>query len=192
LTLFVIATVVAWWDWQRNRARATKWKEYLFLLLVMLLGAVMGVANDLVTSHLSPEYFIYGKGIIPGPGFRKGVLELATQAGLVAAFVGGAAYLFANNRRPGLPSLTYSRLGAYILWPLLSPVFFAVTLGLVSRWLVNARTDAEMTKFFGESKAIWFWRVWYIHLGLYAGLTLGVILGVINIRRARRRLAGLS
>jgi hypothetical protein len=189
--LFAIAAAAAWLDWRHHRPHATKWKEYFFLVTVSLLGAIVGMANDTVTSHLSPEYFIYGKGIAPGPNFFKGVLELAFQAGLVAAFVGGAAYLFANNPKVCQPSLSYPQLYAWVKWPILCALLFATVLGVGSQWFVGPQIDSEMTKVFGEAKTIWFWRVWYIHIGLYSGLTIGVGWGIFGIRRDRQKLAYL-
>jgi len=190
--LLAIAAAIAWWDWRRHRQRATKWKEYGFLVSVALLGAIIGVANDTVTSRLSPEYFIYGKGIAPGPNFSKGVLELAFQAGLVAAFVGGAAYLFANNPKAGRPSLSYRQLYSLVKWPILGAILLATILGVGSKWFVGPQIDSEMTKVFGETKTIWFWRVWYIHLGLYSGLLIGVGWGILAIRRIRSKLSQLT
>ena len=65
----LIFTCMALVDWHRNGPRATRWREYLFLLASVLIALLYGVINDQLTSRLSWEYFYYGKDLaaILGP-----------------------------------------------------------------------------------------------------------------------------
>ena len=40
-------------DLYRNRARATRWREYLFLILCVLAAIIYGIVNDQITSRIS-------------------------------------------------------------------------------------------------------------------------------------------
>ncbi len=62
--------VVALVDFYRHGARATRYREYGFIIVTGLLGAVFGFVNDMITSSVSPEYFIFGKGLEDGPDLR--------------------------------------------------------------------------------------------------------------------------
>ena len=187
--LVLLLAIAALVDFCLHRAAATRWKEYSFLLAAAFLGALFGLANDALTSWLSPAYFLYGKGIHPGPHFQSNVLALGFQAGFGAALVAGAGFLFANNPKPGLPQLPYRKLAVYILLPITLAVVLAVVLGVSSAWFVHSSPDSELAKLTGPPAAVWFWRVWCIHLGLYVGLLFGTISACIAIRRARRQAA---
>jgi hypothetical protein len=187
--LILLAAAIALWDYRKHGPSGTRWREYSFLLAAAMLGGLFGLANDTLTSRLSPEYFIYGKGIVPGPYFHHQVLILGFQAGFGAAFVAAACFLFANNPKPNLPSLPYRKLSVFILQPILAALVLAVILGVTSRWFIRPTFDPRLAQFAGPAAAVWFWRVWCIHLGLYLGLLFGTISAVLTIRRARRRLS---
>ena len=80
-------------------------KEYAFLLYAMLVAAAYAVAHDHLTATISPEYFLYGKGLAQDPRpFRWAITPLAVRASLAVGLFGGAALLLANNpRRNGHP-----------------------------------------------------------------------------------------
>jgi len=178
-----IAVLVDFWF---HRAAATRWKEYSFLLAAALIGALFGLANDTLTSSLSPEYFIYGKGIAQGPQFRTNVLALGFQAGFGAALVAAACFLFANNPKAGLPQLAYRQLTLFIFQPMAAAAFLAIVLGVSSAWFIHPSPNSSVAEISGPAAAVWFLRVWCIHLGLYLGLLLGTTFACIAIRRARR------
>src|SRR6516164_3689375 len=50
-------------DLWRNGRRATRWREYLFLIAAVALAMAYGLINDFVASGISWEYFYYGKGL---------------------------------------------------------------------------------------------------------------------------------
>jgi uncharacterized membrane protein YfcA len=62
--LLFLMSVVAAIDWGRNRQGATRWKEYGFVIVSGVVGALFGLLNDLITSSISPEYFLFGKGAL--------------------------------------------------------------------------------------------------------------------------------
>jgi len=55
----VLATV----DLVRHAEKATRWREYLFLVAGVVLACGYGIINDQITSRISWEYFYYGKGL---------------------------------------------------------------------------------------------------------------------------------
>src|SRR5690349_1068126 len=83
-------------DYARNRQRATRGREYLFILAMGVVGSVVAMGIDLVTSSISPEYFLDGKGLRGQPSFQVGVLKVGAQAGFVAGFFVAGALLVAN------------------------------------------------------------------------------------------------
>jgi cytochrome bd-type quinol oxidase subunit 2 len=50
--LLLLMSVVAAFDWRRKRQSATKWKEYGFVIVSGVIGALFGLLNDLVTSTI--------------------------------------------------------------------------------------------------------------------------------------------
>ena len=63
LILLAVLGGIAGVDYWRNRQRATRWREYSFLLACATLGGLFGAAFDQLSVALSPEYFEVGKGI---------------------------------------------------------------------------------------------------------------------------------
>ncbi len=184
LVVFVMA-IIAWIDWRRHRAQATKWREYSFLLTAGLLGGLIGALLDNLTVTLSPEFFLFAKNIAGGAGFRYRLTEFAFHAGLVAGIAVGGAYLIANNPKPGRPSLSYKRLFCLAVWPLAGAlVAVPIVAPLICRWdpwgmrtkLADLLTADQLNRFIA---------VWGINVGTYLGGVLGAIWGVISIRRAR-------
>src|SRR5688572_32915146 len=55
--------VLALLDWRRHRERATRWREYAFLLFCVVAALAYGVLHDQITTTISWEYFAYGKGV---------------------------------------------------------------------------------------------------------------------------------
>jgi hypothetical protein len=165
-------------------------KEYGFLLLAGLIGGAFGIANDVVTATMSPEYFSLGKGLAEGDGFYLRVAWLAFKAGCAAGAGAAAVALYANNPKPGRPSLPYPRMFLEVWKPLGCALLFGVGLGTAAHLLslppvMFRRLVADLH----VARAHVFITVWYVHLGLYLGLAVGVVWVVISIRRARHQLA---
>lgn len=171
--------IIAAFDLYRRRDRATRWKEYLFLLFAGTIGAVFGVLNDLITSNLSPEYFEFGKGISAGPNFLNDVLLLGASAGFTAGIVSACVFLYVNNPKPDTPSLSYGQLQKMIA----KPVGCATMGGILGYGLLNVLYFFPIA---GDLRPRSFFSVLGIHWGLYLGLFIGIVWGVISIRRQRR------
>lgn len=180
LTIFATLAIV---DYVRHRERATRWREYAFLFSCVLLAITYGILNDLITSRISIEYFLYGKGVgehvsaevLARPEAHRRVLDLhAVRIGAVASWsvglIAGAALLVTNTvgRRP---RLTMRSLAACI-WPI---VVLAITCA-VAGGLLGARGaftgwSADFNEMVArdEMRPYRFMSVFGIHLGGYVG-----------------------
>jgi hypothetical protein len=188
--LAMLMSIVAGIDWRRNGAAATKWREYAFLLAAGLLGGLIGIANDLITSTISPDYFVIGKGIPADGYFRLHVVSLGFQAGLMMGMLVGGIYLIANNPKPNRRSLPLVQLFRFALPPILTAIALA-PLGalLIGRWdPLNFRSPSQLGNLLNPTQATRFLTVWGMHLGIYAGGLLGTFYGVFAIRRCRTSL----
>jgi hypothetical protein len=185
LLLVSLMALIAWLDWRRHSTRATRWREYGFLLAAGLWGGLMGVAIDQFTATLSPEYFLYGKGIPAGQGFRLRVAELGFHAGLLAGVVIGGSYLLANNPKPDRPGLPIRRLFRFALYPIL----FAIVLSPVGAIAAFCRDPFSYRSQLGDvldpPQIRAFLAVWGAHVGIYAGALFGTVWGIVRIRRIR-------
>lgn len=188
--LLLLMSIVAAIDWWRNRAAATRWREYSFLLAAGFLGGLIGVANDLVTSAISPDYFVVGKGIPADEHFRVHVVSLGFQAGLVMGMLIGGVYLIANNPSRHRSRLSMLRLFRFALPPVLAAVLCApIVSWLISRWdPLNFRSPEQLGAILAPIQISQFLAVWGLHLGMYAGGLLGTVFAVFAIRQ--KRIAG--
>jgi len=84
---------------KRPESKERVW-EYGGLIVAGLIGAVYGVVNDAITFSISPEYFIYGKELDPGPGLRWRALLLGAQAGFSAGAIACAIWHFIFRKQP--------------------------------------------------------------------------------------------
>jgi hypothetical protein len=185
LILVLLMALVAWIDWRRRGPQATRWREYGFLLAAGLLGGLIGIAIDQFTSTVSPDYFIYGKGIPAGNGFRLRVAELGFHAGLLAGVVIGGAYLLANNPQPDRPGLPTPRLFRFALHPFLFALFLAPVGSFIAYSYDPLGYRSDLRDIFDTSQVRGFLAVWGAHAGIYAGALLGTVWGVLHIRRRR-------
>jgi len=146
------------------RKKATRWKEYSFLLFSGIVGALVGMINDSITLNISPDYFVIGKGIIRDHDFYKNVLLLGSTAGFASgAFSSSYMILIRNMIKPIVCSVLFGIIGGV----------FVNTLGLFVS--------------FGDAADFRFLVVAGIHWGLYIGLVIGVLWGVLSIRRNRKK-----
>jgi hypothetical protein len=188
--LVALMSVVAWIDWRRQGERATRWREYSFLLVAGILGGLFGVGVDQLTSTISPEYFIFGKGIPNDAAFRVHVASLGFQAGFIMGIVVGGIYLLANNPRPQRISLSFVRLFRFAVAPLIAAILVAPISALVVGHSDPLNLAHEFREVLSPTEIGHFRLVWGIHLGIYAGGTMGAALGVMQIRRLRADAAG--
>ncbi len=95
----------------RNPSNPRRAREYLFLFSCAGIAMGYGVAHDFVTCHISPAYFVWGKGLeSAADGFNFDVVKLALMASWSAGLIVGVVLLLANNPREGRPQLGYPAL----------------------------------------------------------------------------------
>jgi hypothetical protein len=192
-----ILLALAMLDLVRNRSRATRWREYLFLVACTVAAMIYGIINDQITSRISWEYFYYAKGLDQalGTNIPPDAAQLhwrAIMVGLQATWwVGllvGALLLIANNPWRDVPRLSYAALFKMLA------ILFAITLvsaGVLGcagylGWLNDLTADTHEWAEFDLIRTKPFFCVWGIHLGGYFGGLLGTIVAVLLITRARR------
>ena len=192
----ILATV----DLVRHGKKATRWREYLFLVAGVVLACGYGIINDQITSRISWEYFYYGKGLdeVLGPrippdskALAWAVIKVGIEATWTAGLIVSVALLIANNPRPNRPRLPYRKLLSQFGYVAAIAVCCSIVLGLAGylggltwissdfRWLVHEKL----------MRPSHFMCVFGIHLGAYLGGALGVIISVRNVLVKRRRLA---
>ena len=162
-------------------------KEYAFLLYAMFAATVYAVAHDHVTATISPEYFLYGKGLAQAPqSFRWAVTLLAVRAGLPPGLLGGAVLLLANNpRRSGHPpQLPYRALLTLSLLPAAAAGVLAAVSGVVNAYM-QIGTATALTLGVVPYRVWRFVIVWAIHVGSYAGALLGSVAAAVLVARRR-------
>ena len=177
------------WDVWRHPDNPRRAKEYLFLFGVTGAAMVYAVAHDFVTYHLSPEYFIHGKGLAAArSGFGWPVVKLALVAGWSPGLVAGAILLVANNRDKQGRQLPYAVLWRFAVLVLLTSGGMAMALGCIFS-AISGRIAASMdVPLAGESSRA-FIAVWGVHIGSYAGAVLGLFGAAIGVIRGKRRLS---
>lgn len=184
LAVFALSAVL--WDVHRSGRSGSRWREYLFLFLGGVVGATLGVGNDLLTSAISPEYFSIGKGINSGEHFRRDVLQLGLQAGFSAGVILAAVMLFANSVGRSVPPLPIARVAWRVVCPCGGAMLGAGVLGSLAV-LIDSRTLLDsLSDLMTDGQLRCFAIAWAIHIGLYAGAVIGLIVAVVQIRSGRR------
>jgi hypothetical protein len=182
--LVLLMAVIAWIDWRRHGVSASKWREYAFLIAAGLLGSLFGMTLDNLTATVSPDFFVYGKGIAIGDGFRGRVTYVGFHAGLLAGVIVGGVYLLANNKRPDRKSLPFLQLFRFALWPILVAVLLMPLVASLM-YSFDPLGVGKGVDFLSPSQQRWFLAVWGINVGGYLGGLLGTIRGVVGIRKTR-------
>lgn len=187
LAVALLLALVALVDYLRHRERGTRWREYAFWLVCGLLGALFGVANDLVTSRLSPPYFALGKGLgtTDPAALDREVVLFAMGAGFGAGLAVGGAILLANNPRKGLPQLPYAALARSLVIPALAAIAGAPIVALSTNLDIQG-LSSKLRETLSAEEVQRFLMVQRLHLGLYAGALAGTTFAVVRIRRRRR------
>ena len=173
-------------DLARRGREATRWKEYLFLASATAAAMAYGLANDMITVTISPEYFLHHEGLpLETPNVRALAAVVALKATWSVGLVLGVAMLLANNPSKRWPQLPYRRMYPKLLCPFLAAGALAL-LGGASAWcgwfdgplgIIDAANSGPI------------FCVYYAHLGAYLGGLAGGIAAVVAIRRQRRRLS---
>lgn len=185
--LLILMAAIAAIDRLRNRQQATKWKEYGFVVLAGVVGAAFGLVNDLITSSISPEYFVFGKGLAAGAGLtiRAGILGM--KAGFSAGAVAGAVCLYASTRNRSRPPLAYRKLLGLLWRPVVLAVTSGATLAILFHGYDPLGFSPELNRVLDSREVARFFTAWWVHCGVYVGLLLGVVWIVVDIGRFRNR-----
>ncbi len=188
VALLVVAGTAASVDLWRHKDNATRWKEYLFVLGGGLATGAFGMASDLLTSTLSPSYFILGKGL-PLDSLPQSAMELGLKAGFSGGAIASAICVWAATRRSSFPQMRLTALALVVWRPfllamVLASVFF-VSLSGIDPLQFGSRLDSLVSS---EELVRFLW-VWWIHLGLYTGFLIGSFWSVLAVGRRRRQTA---
>lgn len=161
---------------------ATRWKEYGFVLGAGLAAGLFGLANDLVTSSISPDYFVLAKGL-PVDSLPQSAGLLGFQAGFSAGAIAAAFCVYIATRSSRRPAFSLGRL-AFLAWrPFALAVALAVLLPLLFSRFDPLDFEAMLAPILTPPQIGRFIRVWWIHGGLYLGLLTGVLWITIDIKR---------
>ncbi len=172
-TLLAIITGLLLLEVRKPAEQRHRWREYVFLLCSGVAFAVFGVCFDLITSSVSPEYFVFGKGIEPGAQFRIEVAQLGAVAGFSAGAI-GAAILLAINPAPEQSMRLLRTLWIPIVLSGLVALFFSA-ISLLIPFQPQPQSRALAGPELGGFSV-----VWYAHIGAYVGGAAGVfLLGVL-------------
>lgn len=188
-------------DYRKHGPRATRWREYAFLIACVAIAIAYGITNDLITSRISPEYFLFFKGaaervsseVAARPEAHRAALDwqavrIGTFATWSVGLLAGAAILVANTVG-GWPRLAMSRLLRLV------PVLFvaAVLLAIPMGWLGGTGrltwTSADFAEMVArdEMRPYRVMCVYGIHLGGYVGAGVGLLAVLIRVILLRRR-----
>jgi hypothetical protein len=196
----LILLTLALLDYRRNRHRATRWREYLFLLICTCAAMAYGALNDQITSAISWEYFYYGKDLDKalGPNIPPEPIKLHLHAALVgvqatwtAGLIIGVALLFANNPRKTRPQLPQKTLLKFL--PLI--MLITATTAALGAYLGHTGHLTRFNDDFPEMLRTNLWRprrfmtVFGIHLGGYLGGLLALLTTIPLILLKRRNLS---
>jgi hypothetical protein len=176
-----------WQLWTTGSVR--RFQEYAFLLYTTALAVAYAVVHDQLTVTLSPEYFLYWKGLAGDPRpLRWTATLVAVQSSWWTGLLGGVVLLVANNpRHRGVPPrLPLRRLVRIALLPMVAAALLAAICGVsVAANFLNR--DNLLPPLIPE-RVHAFMVVWSVHIGSYSGAALGT-LGCVVLIEMRRRAA---
>jgi hypothetical protein len=195
-TIFIAMAIV---DLIQHGRDATRWREYLFLLVAVAMAMAYGAINDFIASSISWEYWYFGKGLDQRLGTRippdqaalqweacKVGLKATWSAGLII----GVALLIANNPRRNLPRLSYRK-----LFELLPMILLGSAVGAAlgawaghAGWLTWISHDLLMLWHDNLFRPARFNCVYGMNLGGYVGGIVATIIAIVQVMR--RRAAG--
>lgn len=162
-----VFSILAISDFRKNGWKSERLREYAFLLYCVFLAVAYGIINDMITSNISSEYFVVGKGIVPGEGFKLRVAWLAVKGSYWVGLIYGVALLVANN-----PYKHYARLSFFKLYkvPIIS---------------ISLAVGASLTSYLYFQSHYEFFIVMMIHKAAYIGSLVGGLLGIGFVIRER-------
>ncbi len=169
-------------DLALKRERATRWREYLFLMVALVLGATYGILVDQVTSRISREYFTIFKGLSE-LRFGREVVELGAQAGMGGAAIPACIVLLVDSHLRKGRSFQIGRLLGSLRCPLLWSIGMAVLLGAIFRGFVPDSFVEQLVEWVELDRAAALRTVIGAHYGLYLGGVVGTVISVNRLIR---------
>ena len=109
---------------------------------------------------------------------------LGAKAGFTAGIILGGVLLFAATAGHTHPRYDFRKLAGPIAYPLILAIVFGVLLGFAFRFLSGYSFMPEVEGLSG-SESVAFMTVWGIHVGLYLGAAVGLIVGALMILSRR-------
>lgn len=188
IILFVLFAIVALIEKFKNKQATYKWKEYLFLFICGISGAIFGALTDSITSKISPEYFIYGKNIPYNQDFVVNILKLGAQAGFLGGVCVSFFYLTANNPRKDIAKLPYKKIAKLLSLPVIAAILAAILFGFLSKTVPADYYPKEISAILQDKALKSFFTVWCIHSGIYFGALVTSLFVFLYIRKLRFRL----
>jgi hypothetical protein len=195
VAMFFILAIL---DLRKNHRKATRWREYLFLLACAAAAMIYGVVNDQITSRISWEYFYFGKGLdtVLGPvlppdagRLHYEAIKVGMKATWTVGLIIGVALLLANNPRRDRLRLSYRRMFRALAIIFAITVVFAVACGIAGYFSVPAYFSDDFRQMIAhdEFRPYRFICVFGVHLGGYIGGLVGCAVGIGWVLRERRR-----
>tara|TARA_R110000868_G_scaffold117600_10_gene312330 strand:+ start:1459 stop:2046 length:588 start_codon:yes stop_codon:yes gene_type:complete len=117
-------------DYKKYGWKSERLHEYGFLIYCVFLAVIYGIANDVITSSLSAEYYTFGKEIDSGEGFNMRVAWLAIKGSYWVGLILGVILLVANNPYKSYPRVPLPKLWKYPLIPIGFTIIFSLTIYL--------------------------------------------------------------
>ena len=187
-------------DLVRNGSRATRWREYAFLLAATAFAMLYGTLNDAIAVRISWEYFYYGKGLSnqlgpivpPEPAtIHRAAVAVGLRATWTVGLLVGALLLIANNPRANRKQISYRKMLQLLLLIGATAAIFAVIGGLVGSYGWLNWTNAELKATWRENlfRPPRFLAVYGINLGGYVGGALGTVIAIGLMQRRRKTLS---
>ncbi len=180
--LMALAAGVDFW---RHGREASKYREYGFILVAGMAGGLVGFVNDCITSSISPEYFILGKGLEAGEDLRLQAGEYGLREGLSAGVIGGAVCLFAATRKCRFSPERAGRMLQRLWMPILGAILVGLALPVIAGGWDPAGLSARLESALKAEQIARFRRVWWIHTGLYAGLVVGLAAMIFGAKETK-------
>ena len=153
----------------RHGFESRRWRECLFLIQFAALGGVCGAAFDRLSFRIEPEFYLNEQHRYPTAALQEQVTRFGFQAGFAIAgsICALCLVLSHSSRRHGRRTLR---------WLMRRMLPIAVDAFALS-------VAAGAVAFFGRMES---WTiVWSLHLGLYAGAAIGLVLVLMQLREGR-------
>ena len=186
--LLLFAAVMSFLDFRKRGNQATQYLEYGFVLAAGLVGALIGAGNDFITSSISPDYFTIGKGLTDGGRISFNAVQYGLQVGCSGGVISGAIAVYLTRRKSAYPPIGFGALFSHLWMPVSGALLGAVALPAIASRFDPMGFAAQLRDVLTPDRIARFRLVWWIHLGVYLGLAMGLA-AMLTILLRRRRMA---